>query len=131
MRSNLLVQTISRRRFLGNSTMGIAAMNYLTGGAAYLAANPLGLPIGCQTWPVRETIGKDLDGTLHQLASAGFQTIEMCSPLSYKDVGFGPLAGMKASELRNRIRAAGLQCESCHYNFTELKQHMDDRLGYA
>jgi hypothetical protein len=25
----------------------------------------------------------------------------------------------------------GLQCESCHYNFTELKQHMDDRLGYA
>jgi sugar phosphate isomerase/epimerase len=125
------VQTISRRGFLGSSVMGIAAVEYLRDGAANLAADPLGLPIGCQTWPVRETIGKDLDGTLHRLAAAGFQTIELCSPPSYKDVGFGPLVGMKASELRQRIHAAGLQCASCHYNFTELKQHMDDRLAYA
>jgi sugar phosphate isomerase/epimerase len=125
------VQTISRRRFLGSSVMGITAVEYLTAGAANLTADPLGLPIGCQTWPVRETIGKDLDGTLHRLAAAGFQTIELCSPPSYKDEGFGPLVGMKASELRQKIHAAGLQCASCHYNFTELKQHMDDRLAYA
>jgi sugar phosphate isomerase/epimerase len=125
------VQTISRRRFIGNGVMGIAVIEYLTRSAANIAADPLGLPIGCQTWPVRETIGKDLDGTLHQLAAAGFQAIELCSPPSYKDEGFGPLAGMKATDLRQKIRSAGLECESCHYNFTELKQHMDDRLAYA
>jgi sugar phosphate isomerase/epimerase len=111
--------------------MGMAAVGYLTGSAPELAADPLGLPIGCQTWPVRQSIGKDLDGTLHRLSTAGFQTIELCSPPSYKDSGFGPLAKMKPSELRQKINAAGLQCESCHYNFTELKQHMDDRMAYA
>jgi sugar phosphate isomerase/epimerase len=111
--------------------MGIAAFEYLTRSAPELAADPLGLPIGCQTWPVRETIGKDLNGTLHGLAAAGFRNIELCSPPSYADSGFGPLASMKASELRQRIHAAGLRCESCHYNFSELKEHMDERLAYA
>jgi len=89
------------------------------------------MPIGCQTWPVREGIGKDFDGTLRQLAAEGFGAIEMCSPPGYKDLGFGPLAGMKASEMRERIHAAGLKCESCHYGFTELKEHLDERLAYA
>jgi len=111
--------------------MGIGSIDYLTRGVPDLAADPLGLPIGCQTWPVRETIGKDLDGTLHRLASSGFQSIELCSPMSYQDEGFGPLAGIKPAELRRRIRATGLQCESCHFNFTELKQHMEERLAYA
>jgi len=52
------INQISRRSFLQASTIGLAA-------AGYLRANPLGYPIGCQTWPVRESIGKDLDGTLH------------------------------------------------------------------
>jgi sugar phosphate isomerase/epimerase len=125
------MQTISRRRFLGTSAMGLAAFEYLTRSVPDLAADPLGLPIGCQTWPVRKTIGKDLDGTLHRLSAAGFQNIELCSPPSYKDSGFGPLAKMTPSELRERIRGAGLRCESCHYNFSELKQHMDDRMAYA
>jgi hypothetical protein len=78
----------------------MAAVEYLTRGASDLEADPLGLPIGCQTWPVRDTIGKDLDGTLHRLAAAGFRNIELCSPPSYAGAGFGPLAAMKASELR-------------------------------
>ncbi|MGI8959825.1 MAG: sugar phosphate isomerase/epimerase family protein [Bryobacteraceae bacterium] len=125
------MQTISRRRFLGTSVIGMTGAEYLIRGVPKLAADPLGLPIGCQTWPVRETIGKDLDGTLHRLSAAGFQNIELCSPQSYQHEGFGPLAEMKASELRQRIHAAGLQCESCHFNFSELKQHMDDRIGFA
>jgi len=123
------VQKISRRRFLGRSVVGAAAVQYLGQGAAELMADPLGMPIGCQTWPVRDTIGKDLDGTLHRLAAAGFQRIELCSPHSYKD--FAPLAEMKPSELRARIKTAGMGCESCHYGFNELKEHLDERLAYA
>ncbi len=125
------MKTISRRQFLGTSAVGIAAAGYLTRGAAELRADPLGLPIGCQTWPVREAIGKDFDGTLRQLAAEGYKAIEMCSPPSYADNGFGPLVGMKASEMRERINAAGLVCGSCHYGFTELKEHLDERLAYA
>jgi len=125
------METISRRGFLGKTAIGMAAAGYLTRGAADLHADPLGLPIGCQTWPVREALGKDFDGTLRQLAAQGFQAIEMCSPPGYRGMGFGPLASMKASEMRERIHAAGLNCESCHYGFPELKDNLDERLAFA
>jgi sugar phosphate isomerase/epimerase len=89
------------------------------------------MPIGVQTWEVRDEIGKDFDGTLNKLAADGFRAIEMCSPPGYKDYGFGDLAGMKASEMRERIHKAGLTCESCHFGFSELKGSMDERIAFA
>src|SRR5579862_1569902 len=97
------MKSISRRGFLHASTIGLAA-------AGYLRANPLGLPIGCQTWPVRQTIGKDLEGTLKDLSGMGFERIEMCSPPGYVSMGFGPLASLPPAELRAKIQAAGLGC---------------------
>jgi sugar phosphate isomerase/epimerase len=123
--------TISRRRFLGTGVLGMAAAGYLTRGTPDVGADPLGLPIGCQTWPVRQKIAKDFDGTLRELAAQGFRTIEMCSPPGYAPFGFGPLASMKAAQMREKIRAAGLACESCHYGFRELKEHLEERLSYA
>ncbi len=76
-------------------------------------------------------IGKDFDGTLRGLAAEGFRNIEMCSPPGYEKFGFGPLASMRATELGERIRAAGLNCESCHFGFGELKDHLDERLAWA
>ena len=49
------MQSLSRRHFLAASGVGIAA--------AALPADPLSLPIGCQTYPVRDALGKDLNGT--------------------------------------------------------------------
>ena len=40
-----------------------------------LRADPLGMPIGVQTWIVRDAIQKDFAGTLHILAQSGFQAI--------------------------------------------------------
>ena len=112
--------TISRRLFLGASAMALG-----------LRADPLGLPIGCQVYPVREALGKDFDGTLKQLAGLGYRTIEMCSPPGYSNSGFGPLAGMQAAEMRKRVQDAGLRCESCHYQFREMKESLDDRIAFA
>jgi sugar phosphate isomerase/epimerase len=117
------MQSLSRRHFLAASGIGIAA--------AALHADPLGLPIGCQTYPVRDALGKDLNGTLHQLASIGYKHVEMCSPPGYANGGYGPLVKMKASEIRDAIHSAGLGCESCHYQFAELKTSLDDRIAYA
>jgi sugar phosphate isomerase/epimerase len=116
---------ISRREFLYGSAIGIAAAAVMD-----LRANPLGLPIGCQTYPLRDSIGKDFEGTLREIAAGGYRMIEMCSPQGYKD-GFGALANMKAAEIRSRIHGAGLGCESCHVQFTELKQGLDERIAYA
>jgi sugar phosphate isomerase/epimerase len=126
-----IMKAISRRKFLGTSAMGIAGAAYLARAGAKLRANPLGMPIGVQTWEVRETIGKDFDGTLRELSADGFQAIEMCSPPGYEKYGFGPLASIKPAELRERIHAAGLTCISCHFGYPELKDHLDERIAFA
>jgi sugar phosphate isomerase/epimerase len=118
----------TRRQFFG-STMGLAG--YLSLETPHLMADPLGLPIGFQVFPVREMLGKDFAGTLRQLAAVGYRTVEMCSPPSYADYGFAPLASLKASEMRRIIQDAGLRCESCHYQFNELKQQLAPRIAFA
>ena len=125
------MQTFSRRQFLGRSATTIAAAGYLSAGALELRADPLGLPIGCQVYPVREAIAKDFEGTLRQLAAVGYRMVEMCSPPGYERSGFASLVKMKASEIRQTINAAGLGCESCHYQFRELKENLEDRIAYA
>jgi sugar phosphate isomerase/epimerase len=53
----------------------------------------------------------------------------MCSPPSYADLR--PLAGLTAAQMRRTIEGAGLRCESCHYQFNELKENLDERLAFA
>ena len=48
------MRTISRRKFFKKTTTDAALAGILSATAGKLAANPLGLPIGCQTWPVRD-----------------------------------------------------------------------------
>ena len=121
---------VSRRRFLGG-VMGAAAAGYLSRGALELSADPLGMPIGCQSWPVRDALAKDFPGTLKQLAGIGYRTLEMCSPPGYATSGFGPLAKMKAAEIRQAIQAAGLRCESSHFQFRELRESLDERIAWS
>ena len=121
---------VSRRRFLGRA-MAAAAAGYLSRGALELSADPLGMPIGCQSWPVRDALAKDFPGTLKQLAGIGYRTLEMCSPPGYATSGFGPLAKMKAAEIRQAINAAGLRCESSHFQFRELRESLDERIAWS
>ena len=100
-------------------------------GAVGLHADPLGMPVGCQVYPVREALGKDFEGTLGALASIGYRNIEMCSPPAYARGGFAPLVDMKASDMKAKIHAAGLACESCHYQFKELKENLPERIAFA
>jgi sugar phosphate isomerase/epimerase len=111
--------------------IGAAAAGYLSRGSLELRADPLGMPIGCQSYTVRDAIGKDFPGTLNMLAGIGFRTLEMCSPAGYATSGFGPLAKMKAAEIRQAIAAAGLRCESSHFQFQELRQSLDERIAWS
>lgn len=122
---------MSRRTFIKNSAVQAAAASLLSAGAFELRANPLGLPIGCQTWPVRQQIAKDFPGTLKMLHDAGFQNVEMCSPVGYDDSGFGGLAKYKGSELRKIINDQGLVCESSHFGMDELRKNQEERIAWA
>jgi sugar phosphate isomerase/epimerase len=99
--------------------------------AADRAANPLGLPIGCQTYPVRALIEKDFEGTLKVLAEAGFEEIELCSPVGYANWGFAGLANYSGAEMRRIFGDIGVICESSHVSMTELRDDLAGRIAWA
>jgi sugar phosphate isomerase/epimerase len=121
---------ISRREFFSNAAKGVAAAGILPG-MRELRGSPLGMPIGCQTYPVRNMIAKDFPGTIRQLAAAGFQTIELCSPVGYADSGFGGLAKYKPAELRGILSDIGVACESSHFDIGELRKDLAGRIAWA
>jgi sugar phosphate isomerase/epimerase len=125
------MSNISRRDFFKKASTGVAAAGFLSANAGMLSANPLGMPIACQTYPVRDMIAKDFPGTLKVLHAAGFRAIELCSPLGYSDDGFAGLAKYSGGELRKIINDAGLTCVSSHFGIGELRKNQDDRIAWA
>ena len=125
------MSAISRREFLQSAATCAAAAGFLSTSSLELRANPLGLPLGCQTWPVREMIAKDFPGTIRQLAQAGFETIELCSPVGYSDSGFAGLAKYTATELRTILSDAGVTCVSSHFGIKELRDNQEGRIAWA
>src|ERR1700728_1887569 len=122
---------ISRREFLKSAAAYTAAAGVLSASGLELRANPLGMPIGCQTWPVREMIAKDFPGTIKVLADSGFQTIELCSPVGYADSGFAGLSKYGGTELRSILQDAGLKCISSHFSMNELRKDQPARIAWA
>jgi sugar phosphate isomerase/epimerase len=121
---------VSRREFCKIAATQAAAVGAFSV-ALNLRANPLGMPIGCQTWPVRDLIAKDFPGTIKQLSEAGFRSIELCSPAGYADYGFGGLAKYKGAELRRILEDNGVSCVSSHFGMDELRANQEDRIAWA
>ncbi len=123
---------LTRRSFIVQGAAAFAGATLLT---PYLlrGENPVTIPgpIGFQSWIVRESIEKDFPGTLKKMAGLGYNSIEMCSPPGYARMGFGPLEKLKAPELKKIIKNEGFTCISCHYGFSELKEHTQERIDYA
>ena len=116
---------VSRREFIQSAAVaGVASR-------VPLRANPLGLPIGCQTYPVRKMIAEDFPGTLKQLANAGFQAIELCSPVGYAKAGFAVVGNYKGPELRKLLSDLNLTCHSSHFSIDELRKDLQGRIAWA
>lgn len=122
---------ISRREFFKNAATSAAAAGLLSAGAVELRANPLGMPVGCQTYPVRAMIAHDFPGTIKQLAAAGFETVELCSPVGYAGAGFSGLAQYSGAELQRILGDAGLKCVSSHFDMKELRENQAGRIAWA
>ena len=119
---------LSRREFLKKTGTEAAVAGFLAAGVAEIRANPLGLPIGSQTWPHRAMI-KDgnFAGLLKMLADIGVQEVELCSPLGYTD--FALLADGK--QVRRIIADHGLKCESAHFSMKELRERQSESIAWA
>lgn len=125
---------LSRRQFLAKSVLGIGSAVIASHIPLKIKANPpapVKMPLGFQSWIVREKIGKDFAGTIKAVADLGYQSIEMCSPVGYEALGFGPLLKYKPKELKKIINGEGLKWPSTHYGMSEFRKQLDDRIEFA
>ena len=107
----------SRRTFLkASSALAAAAV----AGPRSLLSAPLRFPIGLQLYSVRNLLPKDFDGTLHQLAAAGYKEVEAAGYFDKTAADFG-----------NALQKAGLKCVSTHHQLTQLKTQLDQLIEYG
>ena len=113
------MKNINRRGFINTTAKGLGGSLLLAQIPAFLKANAqsklIDIPIGFQTYAVREMLGKDFPGTLKIMAGFGYQLTEMCYPAGYANSGFGFLINMKTADIKSIIADAGLTCPSCHF----------------
>jgi sugar phosphate isomerase/epimerase len=121
------MRDISRREFLKQSAATSAAAAFLPIAAREMQTNPLGMPIGSQTWPHRQRIKDgDFAGLCRDMAAIGIGSIELCSP------GYPEFAGLSdAKQTRRIIEDHGLICPSAHVTLEELRNGQPQVLAWA
>jgi sugar phosphate isomerase/epimerase len=119
---------ISRREFFRVAAADAAVAGFLAAGALDLRANPLGLPIGSQTWPHRAMLKEDFSGLVKTLAGIGVTRLELCSPIGY-GAEFAPLANGKA--VTQILADHGMKAESAHFSMRELREKQAASIAWA
>jgi sugar phosphate isomerase/epimerase len=111
---------ISRREFFGRTAIAVGA-------AASLDANPLGLPIGSQTYPHRQRIKDgDFAGLCKDMAAAGIRSIELCTP-TYAE--FASL--LDGKQVKRVLDDHGLICPSAHCGMKALRTRQQEMIAWA
>ena len=115
----------TRLRGEGSSLFGAAGL--LIANAAELRANPLGLPIGSQVYPLR-TMLKDFPAFVKMMAEIGVTRLELCSP-----IGYGPEFASLAdgNEIRKILANHGMKAESSHFTMGELRNGQQKSIEWA
>jgi len=121
----IIMSTMSRREFVGKVCAGSAGL--LIVGVTKVAANPLGLPIGCQVWPMRSML-KDFPAFAKMVAGIGVTRLELCSPIGYGEE-FASLSDAK--EVKQILRDHGLMAESSHFSLGELRRSQEQSIEWA
>lgn len=128
------MKTINRRRFFSTTTKATAAAFFLSKLPSdfFATAKANAMPLGFQSWTIKEKLSSDFAGTLKMMADLGYKQIEMCSPKGYEKIGFGAFTKMKTSDIRKTIEDAGMTCPSCHFGAAEFNdENVDDRIQFA
>jgi sugar phosphate isomerase/epimerase len=118
---------MSRREFMKRAAVCSGAAAFLAVNAVELRANPLGLPIGSQVWPLRSML-KDFPAFVKRIAAIGVTRLELCSPIGY-GADFATLANGK--EVRKILADHDMKAESSHFTMGELRNSQEKSIEWA
>src|SRR6266567_2518408 len=120
------MNSISRREFMAKAGTTVGASGLLAAFALEAHANPLGLPIGSQTWPTRSML-KDFPAYVKMMAEIGVTRLELCSPIGY-GAEFASLANPK--EVKKIMADHGMKAESSHFTMSELRKSQEKSIEW-
>ncbi|MFL6279998.1 MAG: sugar phosphate isomerase/epimerase family protein [Vicinamibacterales bacterium] len=122
------MNAMSRREFFKKTAVDAAVAGFLGVAASRTAyANPLGLPIGSQTYPHRDRIVKgEFAGLLKDMKTIGIEVIELCNP-AYAE--FKSLADGK--QTRKILDDNGVKCLSAHFTMNSLRSEQGAQIEWA
>lgn len=112
------MSSFTRRSFLQTASATVVSGAALLR-SSRLLASPFGLPIGLQLYSVRELLAKDYEGTLKQVAAAGYQEVEAAGFFNHTP-----------QQVKQAMREAGLRCGSAHYSYTDLNRDLDSTIAF-
>jgi sugar phosphate isomerase/epimerase len=118
---------MSRREFMARAVIGCGVAGSLAYSPTNLMANPLGLPIGSQVWPLRSMLN-DFPAFAQMIAGIGVTRLELCSPIGY-GAEFSSLASGK--EVWRIMADHGLKSESSHFTMGELRHSQEKSIEWA
>jgi sugar phosphate isomerase/epimerase len=121
------MSTISRRNFIKSAAIGSGVAWDLLAGVESVAASPLGLPIGCQVWPLRPML-KDFPAFVKKIAEIGVADLELCSPIGYGKE-FASLEDAKT--VKTVLADHGLKSVSSHFTMDELRKSQEKSVEWA
>jgi len=128
------MRKINRRSFLKKTSISVGSALVLSQLPKELFAGAAAndMPVGFQSWAVKDKLGSDFPGTLKLMADMGYKLIEMCSPKGYATIGFGAFTKMKTEDIKKTINDAGLTCPSCHFGSAEFgDDKIDESIQFA
>jgi sugar phosphate isomerase/epimerase len=123
----MLMAAISRREFIEKSAVCSGVAGFLAANAAELRANPLGMPIGSQVYPLRPML-KDFPAFAKTISEIGVTRLELCSPIGYGP-DFASLSSGK--EVKKILADHGMQAESSHFTMGELRNSQQKSIEWA
>jgi sugar phosphate isomerase/epimerase len=123
----MIMFNTSRRDFMKKAAVFSGAAGLIAANAPNANASPLGLPIGCQVWPVRSMLD-DFPAFVKMTAEIGVTRLELCSPIGYGRE-FQSLSNGK--EINKILADAGMKAESSHFTMGELRNSQDKSIDWA
>jgi len=119
--SNFNVRTprdFTRREFISTAIASAAAASLPFAPNANAAGK---IPVGLEMYSVRETMAKDLNGTVRAVAAAGYQGLEFYAP--YYD-----WTPAQAKDMRKLLDDLGIRCFSTH---NDSAYFAPEKIGHA
>ncbi|MFB3920928.1 MAG: sugar phosphate isomerase/epimerase family protein [Terriglobia bacterium] len=125
------MSTINRRDFMRKSAAGLASLPALATLGCSTAPEqapappkptgpPLGIPVGLQLYTLRDTIAKDFEGVIKQVAEIGYKNVEVYD-----------FYGKKPEDVKKILDDNGLRAPSGHWMLEKLRKSVNKCIDEA